>query len=158
VSGFPGGHAALLVSALLTHALVGYTLGRVVVGRPWVGALAGVVADLDLLVPRAWGWPLAHRGITHTGLALLVAVGLVLAVTRRRDLTVAVGLGYASQLVLDATTPLGVALWYPLSRAAVTVPGNAHAPAPTVVIWVACVGLLAVHGRGLDTDRVPGLR
>lgn|GEM_PF-509794 len=160
MSGFPGGHAGLLVSALATHALVGYTLGRVAVGRPWAGVLGGVVADLDLLVPAAWGWPLAHRGITHTGLAALVAVGVVVAVTRRRDLATAVGLGYASQLLLDATTPLGVALWYPLTRTAVTIPGNAHAPVPTLVLWVACVAVLAVDHRlgGLATPVTRGLR
>lgn len=145
MSEIPVGPAVQLVAVLATHALVGYALGRVAVDRPRAGAVGGVAADVDLVVPAAWGWPLAHRGITHTAVAALVAVVLAYVVSRRRDVAVAVGLGYASQLLIDVATPEGVVLWYPVSTRVVTLPGDAHGPAATVVLWLVCLALLGVE-------------
>lgn len=155
VSGFPGGHTTLLVTALVTHALVGYTLGQLAAGRPWTGALAGVVADVDLLVPRTVGWPLSHRSVTHTALAALVVAGLVWLGWRRRDVVVAAGLGYGSHVLVDLTTAHGVALAYPLSARKLTLVGGGHAPATTVATWAVCLSVLALDRR-LHADAGPG--
>lgn len=155
MSGFPGGHAALLATALTTHALVGYTLGRIAVDRPVAGLAGGLLADVDLLVPRSMGWPLAHRGITHTALAGVVVVGLAYAVWRRGDLAVAVGLGYGSQLAIDLTTAQGVALLYPLSNRAITVLGGGHSPGATAALCSGCLVTLWLDRRWRER---PGAR
>lgn len=144
----PGGHAAFLAVALATHALVGYTLGRIAVDRPWVGLVGGVLADLDLLVPRSLGWPWAHRSVTHTALAGILVVALAYAVWRRRDVAVALGQGYASQLTIDLTTEQGIALLYPLSATHISVFEGGHSAGATAVLWAACLGVLWLYGRG----------
>ncbi len=151
---YPGGHAGFLVVATCTHALVGYTLGSYLFERGWAGLLAAVVADVDLLVPAAWGLPLAHRGITHSALAVAVAVAVA---TRRDRLTAgAVGVGYASQLLIDATTPMGIPLAYPLSSAFVGVTLHGHSPNATALLWLCCLGLL-LHRRVARSDRAVAL-
>lgn len=136
MNGFPGGHAGFLVAALATHALVGYALGRIV-DAPNAGIVGGLAADIDLLVPPSVGWPLAHRGITHSPVAAVATVLVVYGLTRRRDISAAVGLGYASQLVIDLTTAQGIPLAYPLSRTFVAVPLGTHGPIGTVLLWLA---------------------
>ncbi|MHB9288750.1 metal-dependent hydrolase [Halobacteriales archaeon Cl-PHB] len=152
MSGFPGGHAGFLVAALATHAVVGYALGTVLCGRGWAGLVGGVVADVDLLVPGDLGFPWAHRSLTHAPLVgLLVVAGLLLWVRRTgldRRVGYAVGLGYASQLLIDLTTPQGLPLAYPLSDAFVSLHLDGHSLAATVVLWVVSLGLLWVDRVG----------
>lgn len=153
----PVGHAAFLVVALATHAVVGYTLGHLAAGRPWVGLVGGLLADLDLLVPRSLGWPWAHRSVTHTAIAGLVVVAVVALVWRRRNVTVALGLGYASQLTIDLTTPQGIALLYPLSAEKWAVPLGGHSAPATVALWAGCFGALWLVGRtGRGSDDAVG--
>lgn len=142
VSGYPGGHAGLLVVALATHAFVGYTLGRVVFDRPWTGLVGGVAADVDLLVPAWVGPPLAHRGVTHTPVAALLAVVLAYLLARDRRVAGAVALGYASQLLIDITTAQGIPVAYPLSRTHAAVPLGTHAGTGTALLWLGGVALL----------------
>jgi len=94
------------------------------------------------------GWPLVHRGLTHTLLAAGVCVAVAAARHRRRG--AAVGVGYASQLLLDATTPTGVPLLYPLTDRALDLPApvGAHAPLPTALLRLACLGALAARAVG----------
>ena len=135
-----GDHALFLWMAAATHALVGYTLGRVLVDEPAWGLVGAVVADVDLFFPLAWQPPLVHRGITHTALA---AVLLAVLVARwNRAAGAAVGVGYASHLVIDATTPAGVPLLYPLSTARVGVTFGGHSRIATALIWGGCLAVL----------------
>lgn len=145
MSAYPGGHAGFLAAALATHAVVGYTLGALLFDRPMAGVAGGVLADADLLAPAAWGSPFVHRGITHTALAAGVTVAVLAPL--HRDVAGAVGAGYASQLLLDATTASGIPLAYPLSGAAVGVDLAGHAPPATVGLWLCCVGLLWLSRR-----------
>lgn len=153
---FPSHHAFLAV-AVATHAVVGYALGSLLLGggsaraartAGAAGAVGAVLADLDLLFPPSWGWPLVHRGLTHTLLAAGVCTAVVAA--RHRRLGAAVGVGYASQLLLDATTPTGVPLLYPLVDHSVHLPApvGAHAPLPTALLWLACLAALALRAAG----------
>lgn len=146
--GYPLGHAGFLAVALATHALVGYTLGAVLFDAPRAGLVGGVVADADFLFPAALGFPFVHRGLTHTALALGVAV----AVAYRWDGRVAgaVGVGYASQLLIDVTTPMGIPVAYPLSAESVVVPLNAHSATATVLLWAGCLLALWHERRGTD--------
>jgi membrane-bound metal-dependent hydrolase YbcI (DUF457 family) len=86
--------------------------------RVWVVRLLGRV----LRVPLRLMVVLAHRGLTHSVLACVVA-GVVcgaLVSLVAPGLAVAAGgglaLGYGAHVVADACTPGGVALWAPLSR------------------------------------------
>jgi len=141
----PGGHATFLAVALFTHAFVGYALGYLF-DAPRAGLAGGVLADADLLLPAAWGFPLVHRGVTHTLLALAVVAAVVAAVAGRRP-AVGLGVGYASQLAIDATTPMGVPLLYPLTDEFHGVVLGGHSAPATFALWAACLGLLWRAGR-----------
>lgn len=140
-----GDHAIFLWTAVATHAIVGYALGEILFDEPAWGLLGGVAADVDLLFPLVWQPPLVHRGITHTPLAALL---ITLAVARwRRSAGLAVGAGYVSHLAIDATTPAGVPLLYPLSTARVGAELGGHSPIPTALIWGGCLAGLYWHRR-----------
>lgn len=134
------GHVGYIVMAVCTHALVGYTFGTALFDEPKAGLLGGVVADVDLLFPAAWSAPFVHRGITHTALAGGVAVAI--AWQRNRRTAGAVGIGYTSQLVIDATTPKGILLAYPVSTESVVVPLSGHSRPVTLILWTVCLGVL----------------
>lgn len=154
MSGYPGGHAGLLVAAITAHVLVGYALGAVLVNRPWAGVAGAVVADLDLLVPRSLGFPLSHRSLTHAPLVAVVVVAAVVAVHRRTG--TAFGVGYASQLLIDFSTEQGIPLFYPISETFVSVPLSAHSPGATVLLSGASLALVAYDRyHGFDLAIVP---
>lgn len=140
MSAYPGGHAVFLAVALATHAIVGYALGAALFDRPRAGLVGGVLADVDFLFPAALGAPFVHRGITHTALAALLTVALVAAVSRRAGW--ALGAGYASHLLIDATTPMAIPLLYPLSAQHVGVTLDGHSPAATAALWACSAGLV----------------
>jgi inner membrane protein len=141
---YPGGRVGLLVVALSTHALVGYTLGAVVAGRSRAGLLGGVIADIDLLFPATLGPPFVHRGITHTALAGVVVVAAVGAAVNR-EVAVAVGAGILSHLAIDATTSKAIPVAYPLSDRHIGVMLGGHSPAATALLWCCCIGGLLWH-------------
>lgn len=133
-------HLAFLVAAVTTHALLGYTLGSFAFDAPRAGLLGGVAADVDLLLPLAWGFPLTHRGLTHTALAAGVAVAV--AAVRSRSAAEGVAVGYVSHLLVDSTTPMGVPLLYPLSSVYVGVPLGGHSDPATILLWACCLAAL----------------
>src|SRR5512146_940691 len=89
--------AALLASVQLPE-LVWVFLNVFGIERTTTEARVHTVADIHLAY-----MPYSHSVTTVVGAALLAA-GVLFAVTRRRDLAVAVGLGMASHLVLDLIT------------------------------------------------------
>lgn len=108
---------------LVTGAAVGLALARVS-GAPFPGALllAGA-AGLGSLVPdwvqvnipalgKTIKGAFGHRGFSHWGLT--VAGVYILASGWRPDLALALALGWASHLLLDALNPPGVPLFWPL--------------------------------------------
>lgn len=144
--------AGFLAVAIATHAIVGYVLGARFFGQPRAGTVGAVVTDVDLLFPAAWGAPLVHRGITHT----LLAAGIVVAIAAIRSNSVAgaVGSGYASHLLIDATTPKGVPLAYPLSSGSFAVPLGGHSPPVTVFLWGLCFAVLWRQRSETDNLRI----
>lgn len=137
-----GGHTGFLLVALATHAVVGYAVGAVAFDRPKAGLVGGLVADVDLLVPAWVGEPFVHRGITHSVFALGVAtaVGVVLG----RATAGAVGFGYCSQLLVDATSPMGVPFLSPLvgTHFGVDIGFGGHSMPATVFLLCLSAGLL----------------
>lgn len=146
-----GDYAAFLWMAVATHALVGYTLGRVLFDEPAWGVLGAVVADVDLFFPLAWQPALVHRGITHTALAAVLLA--VLVARGNRAAGVAVGVAYASHLLIDATTPAGVPLFYPVSSARFGVSIGGHSRVATLVLWAGCLALLYQRRRRRSENR-----
>lgn len=149
MSVYPGGHTGFLAVALATHALVGYALGTVLFARPRAGLVGGVVADVDLLVPASAGHPWVHRSLTHSALALGVAVAV--GATWDRKTAGAVAAGYLSHLCIDATTPMGIPLLWPLAPdyLGVNLPLSGHGLPATALLWVCSLGLLAWDRREL---------
>ncbi len=88
---------ALLVSVQLAE-LAWVTLNFAGIERSTTNASVHTVADVHLSY-----MPYSHSVATMLGAALLAA-GVLGALTRRRDLAIAVGLGIASHLVLDLLT------------------------------------------------------
>ncbi len=142
------GHAAYLAAAIATHGLIGYTLATVATDAPpAVGALAGVAADVDLLFPHAWPFPLVHRGVTHTPAVLLLALAALYVGGVGRDARTAVGLGYLSQLVVDSFTKSGVMWHYPIVPSSYGVALGIHSPAQTAAVWAVALGALVARRR-----------
>lgn len=148
---------AFLAIAIATHAVVGYVLGGVLFGRSKTGVAGALAADLDFLFPATVGWPFVHRGITHSFLAFAVATAAVVAWHRvagdsgeaaHRVAGGAFAVAYLSHLLIDATTPKGVPLLYPLSDHSfyAGLATTAHSPLPTALLWVVCLGLLSREG------------
>jgi len=140
-----GDHAAFLWMAVATHALVGYTLGKVLLDESAWGLLGGVAADVDLLFPLAWQPPLVHRGITHTALAAVLPrrPGRTLAAVRwpgRRY-----RLRLAPRHRRDDAGRRGAVL--SLSTVRVDLALGGHSGTATVLLWIACLTALYWHRR-----------
>lgn len=144
---YPGGHTGFLVVAIATHAVVGYALGAVAFDRPGAGLVGGVVADVDLLVPASAGAPFVHRGLTHGVFALAVATAVGLSLGRAT--AGAVALGYGSQLLIDATTPMGIPLLSPLlgTHFGLETVVSGHSVPATLALWVVSLALLLLDRR-----------
>jgi inner membrane protein len=69
--------------------------------------------------------------------------------SRGRRAASAFAVGYASQLLVDTTTPRGVPWLYPLTDTNVylDLPTTAHSPVPTLALWTCCLGLLWYAGE-----------
>jgi len=148
---FVGSYDAWLAMAIGTHALVGYVLGAATFGRPKVGALGAVLADVDLLFPGPDGSPLGHRGMTHSALALGIAVAI--GGYWGRDVAGSLGIGYASQLAIDATTPKGIPIAYPLTAENMGVTWNLHSTDATILLVGTCAIALLLERHVLRAER-----
>ncbi|RRJ31490.1 metal-dependent hydrolase [Halocatena pleomorpha] len=138
-----------LTQALATHAVVGYALVRGFTGiDPRIGAIMGVVPDLDFCFPPEWSWPFVHRGITHTPLFALTVVLGVYAARQDRAVERAVGLAIGSHLVIDSLSPKGIDWLFPL-RTAVSPELPVHGPVATVLLWAVSVGILLEDVRSI---------
>ncbi|MFC7116135.1 metal-dependent hydrolase [Natronoarchaeum sp. GCM10025703] len=144
----PAGRVIFLTGAIATHAVVGYVLGAILADRPYVGAVGGVVPDIDFLFPAAFEWPFVHRGVTHTLLVATIATALI--AVRHRATGTAFGAGYVSHLLIDATTPQGVPFLYPgLSESFFfALPPGGHSTVGTVILWSGALSLLYVDASG----------
>jgi inner membrane protein len=117
---------------------------------PWAFALAALIAsmaiDLDH-IPQYLGWHGLTEGTPRPYSHSLLSVALFLcvgAITQGRPREVALGaaFGVTAHLLRDLATANGVALFWPFSKAAVTLPYAIYA-----AILVGCAGLVALRGR-----------
>lgn len=136
--------ALFLTTAFATHAAVGYALvATFTEADPRLGALLGVLPDSDFLFPAALGPPFVHRGVTHAPAVVIALTVAAFAVRRRRADALAVALATGSHLAIDALSPMGIPLWFPLEFAPTSGPGlSVHGPTATVLLWSAVGALL----------------
>ncbi len=114
----------------LSHGLAGSVLSRASTDRPearaafWVGAIAAMVPDLDVVfISSRIDYLRDHRSWTHSFvvlplLALAIAL-LVKAFLRRTPLSALwffAALGLASHILFDWITSFGIMFWTPVSR------------------------------------------
>ena len=114
----------------LSHGLAGSVLSRAFTDRPearaafWVGAIAAMVPDLDVIfLSSRIEYLRDHRSWTHSFivlplLALLIALAAK-AMLRRAPLStlwLVSALGLASHIVFDWVTSFGEMFWTPISR------------------------------------------
>lgn len=140
--------------AILTHGIVGLTLGALLFDRPVVGGLAGMLPDIDFLFPTAIGWPFVHRGITHTLLFLGLLVAILVVIDR--SVGGVVGVAILSHYLIDVTLPTGVPFFYPIvpERIYLDIGIGGHSPMVTIAFWVICVSLL-LGTRYFNSNRFP---
>ncbi|HEY2797306.1 MAG TPA: metal-dependent hydrolase [Thermoanaerobaculia bacterium] len=114
----------------LSHGLAGSVLSRAVTDRPearaafWVGAIAAMIPDLDVLfISSRIDYLRDHRSWTHSFLVLpflALAIALVAKAFLRRTplsmLWLVSSLGLASHIVFDWITSFGEMFWTPVSR------------------------------------------
>ena len=144
---------AFLLSALATHAVVGYALVRGFTDAdPRLGIAFGILPDVDFWFPAAWHWPLVHRGLTHTPLFAAAVVAGAYAIRRDGETATAVGLAIGSHLAIDSLSPAGIDWLFPLETSAG--PGvPIHGAAATVLLWAASVAVLAWRSDDLPSVR-----
>lgn len=148
----------------VTQALLGAAAAQAALGtrlrRAWlVGAVGGVIPDLDVLVGSATDPLLAieyHRQFTHA-LAFIPVGGAVAALpwllrrsgrSRWKAVLAAATLGYATHGLLDAFTTYGTQLWWPFSRARVAWDWISIVdPAFTLTLLVGVVWAARRHAR-----------
>lgn len=146
-------HRLWVLAAVATHGVLGYGLARLATADgARAGLIAALVPDVDLLFPPAWPFPLVHRGLTHTPLAGAALIGVLYAAGARRDVTVGAALGFGSHLVVDTFTRSGIAWAYPLSRATVGVPADAHAVEYDLLVWAVAIAALLARRRYVKAD------
>jgi inner membrane protein len=98
-----------------THLILSLALGFGLRLPIKTAVIAGVIADADVIFYLAGtGFPFIHRGLFHTPIVMaIILIGLYLA-TRRKDITMAFGIGFLGHLFLDTLNPTGIMWLYPL--------------------------------------------
>ena len=98
-----------------THLLLGFASGAALRLHLIAATIASVIADADVIFYiTGTGFPLIHRGVFHTPIVLsIILIGIFLA-TKRKDITMAFGVGFLGHLFLDTLNPTGIMWLYPL--------------------------------------------
>jgi inner membrane protein len=114
------GLATWLVAAPLLHlapaepvylglAIAGSLLPDIDHPQSWVGRRS---RPLSTVIAATLG----HRGVTHSAVAVLALIALVLQASGRRGVASALAVGYLSHLAADMLTPRGLRLAWPFRR------------------------------------------
>jgi len=156
-------HRSYVLAAVLTHALVGYTLVSLLdTSSPLAGLVGAVLPDIDLLFAPAWSFPFVHRGLTHTPLCGAIVTGSIWLgakwssgqqsrpIRGGRGLPTALLVGYGSHLLLDSLTVSGVPWLYPMSTVRLGVAAEIHGLEASLLLWLCCTVILVRRRRRRD--------
>lgn len=156
-------HRLYVLAAVLTHAVVGYTLVSLLDSAPPLAGLVGaILPDIDLLFAPAGSFPLVHRGLTHTPLCGAAVTGAIwlgaysrvskysLKIPSGQAVPTAIVVGYGSHLVLDSLTVSGVPWLYPLSVVQYGVDAEIHGFQASLLLWVCCIVILVRRRRSRE--------
>ena len=77
--------------------------------------IASVLPDIDILFNLEF--PLSHRGVVHTPVFMLACMFAIYFIYRNSDASLGFGAGFLSHLFLDTINPTGIAWFYPISSA-----------------------------------------
>jgi inner membrane protein len=102
-------HVGALDPVYLGLAVAGSLLPDIDHPKSWVGHRARPVSTV---IARTLG----HRGVTHSALAVVLLVLVLLQAGYRRGGVSAMAVGYLSHLAADMLTPRGLRLAWPLQR------------------------------------------
>ncbi len=151
-----------VVVGLAAWVAVAPLLGFSPVNPVYLGlAVAGsLLPDVDH--PKSWvgrrTWPvsgaiaavLGHRGVTHSALAVLGLVALLLQAGYRRGEVAALAVGYLSHLAADMLTPRGLRLAWPLRRTwGVPLCRTGSPMEPVIVAALACAAAWRLLSHGV---------
>lgn len=141
-------HLLYLALAVVTHAVVGYTLVRVFTScNPAIGLVAGIFPDIDLYFGHLWDFPLVHRGLVHTPFFLAVLLCVVALVGSSERVVLGVGIAFLSHLLIDSFTNAGIMWLYPASVHSFSYDISIHSAVADVVFWCLSLGVIRWGGR-----------
>jgi inner membrane protein len=104
-----------------------------------VGVVSCVIVcnlpDIDQKLPL-----FKHRGFTHSLIAWFI-ITFIFYTTNITDLTYGVGVGYASHLIADMSTPMGIELLWPF-KYHLKIPLLSKYKWLTGILWVGLFGFL----------------
>ncbi len=99
----------------ITHVIFAFAVGYTLKLPAKIAAAAGLLVDADMIFFLTGpSYPLVHRGVLHTPLALALIMILAYFATRRKDVSFAIAAGFISHLLLDTLNPTGIFWLYPI--------------------------------------------
>ncbi len=98
----------------LTHVIFAFSLIYILRLPIVAGIISSILPDLDLTFTFAF--PLVHRGILHTPIALIVLTTLFYLITQNKSSTLAFAIGFLTHLFLDSLTPMGIMWLFPYEK------------------------------------------
>lgn len=126
----------------------------------WLGlaVVGALLPDIDH--PRSWvgrrtrplstaiASTLGHRGVTHSAVAVLILVAMLVQIGSRRGTECALAVGYLSHLAADMLTPRGLRLAWPLRRTWGLPLCRAGSPAEPLIVLALAAGVAwhLLHG------------
>lgn len=148
VAAAPVLHLSPVDPVYLGLAVAGSLLPDIDHPQSWVGRRAQPLSTVFAAL-------LGHRGITHSAVAVVVLVALLVHAGSRRGAASALAVGYLSHLAADMLTPRGLRLAWPLRRTWGLPVCRTGSPAETIIVILLVCGLAwsLLHAAG----RVGGL-
>ena len=115
----------------ITHAITGFAISEAFMLNPLVVVIASIIPDIDYLTG------IEHRTITHSLLVMVIATIIIWKYSGKKN-GFSFLLGFASHLMLDSLTPMGVPLFYPLDNYFSFNVGNWNDPVLNIGIIIVC--------------------
>lgn len=137
-------HLSLFDPSSLALAVGGSLLPDIDHPQSWVGRRSRPISTVVSSM-------LGHRGITHSAIAVIVLVSLLLYGGYSRAISSALAVGYLSHLATDMLTPRGLRLAWPLRKTwSLPLCHTGSAAEPTIVVGLCALALwTSLHSMGM---------